>query len=121
MVQASGRVPPPATQGWRLRREGTPRTEVTAIVACPNAEEPTMITRVDAIEARRLIDAGITVLDALPLNPAWRHYLIDLADHKLLEVARTQGTRVLEAPSGVSLDPPVPPDAPILRQLPGSY
>jgi hypothetical protein len=63
----------------------------------------------------------LSVLDALPLTPQWRGYLLDVADHRLLESARATGTRVLEAPIGVPLDPPVPPEVPILLPQAGGY
>jgi hypothetical protein len=55
------------------------------------------------------------VLFALPLTPEWREHLLDRADFKLLELARTRGTAVMEAPEGPPPEPPTPPTEPILR------
>jgi hypothetical protein len=72
--------------------------------------------RVDLTELGQFIaDVLVAVLDAVPLSVEWRTYLTDVAEHRLVEIARTSGARVLEVPSGVSLDPPIPPDAPVLR------
>jgi hypothetical protein len=62
----------------------------------------------------------ITVLDAVPLHPAWRQYLLEVAEVHMLEVARTSGTSVLEVPAGPERLPPTPPDVPILRPKQGS-
>jgi hypothetical protein len=56
----------------------------------------------------------LTVLNALPLHPAWRSYLLDLAHHHLVENARREGTHLFERPDGPPSEPPVPPQAPIL-------
>lgn len=57
----------------------------------------------------------LAVLNALPLSVEWRNYLLDVADYRLLEIARTQGTRVMETPGGPLPEEPVPPAVPILR------
>jgi hypothetical protein len=61
-----------------------------------------------------LADILLTVLNALPLHPAWRSYLLDLARHRLLEIAQQDGARVMEAPDAPLPDAPVPPQEPVL-------
>jgi hypothetical protein len=64
-----------------------------------------------------MTDVLLTVLDALPLHPAQRQYLLDLAQHRLLELGRTEPRYFTDAPDEPLGEPPVPPQAPIL--MPG--
>jgi hypothetical protein len=61
-----------------------------------------------------LADVLLVVLNALPLHPAWRSYLLDLAQHRLLEIAQRDGTRVMEQPDQPLPPEPFPPAEPIL-------
>jgi hypothetical protein len=70
--------------------------------------------RVGLEEVEFIADVLLTVLDALPLHPAWRQYLLDVAEVHMLQVARAGGTSVLEVPAGPERLPSTPPDAPIL-------
>lgn len=61
-----------------------------------------------------LADVLLTTLNALPLHPAWRSYLLDLAQHRLLECAHEWQHRVLDQPTGPLPPEPIPPREPIL-------
>jgi hypothetical protein len=66
-------------------------------------------------------DVLLAVLNALPLHPAWRSYLLDLARYQLLERAHHGDRLVLEEPADPLGDPPIPPREPILlAALPSS-
>jgi hypothetical protein len=56
----------------------------------------------------------LDILHYLPLTPAWREHLLERADFKLLELARTRGTNVLDSPDGPLPEAPTPPSEPIL-------
>jgi hypothetical protein len=56
----------------------------------------------------------LDILHALPLTPAWREHLLDRADWKLLDLARTRGTSVMDVPDGPLPERPTPPGGPIL-------
>jgi hypothetical protein len=58
-----------------------------------------------------------TVLDALPLHPAWRRYLVDLASRRLSEISHTEERLLLDPPTEPIPPMPVPPREPIL--MPG--
>jgi hypothetical protein len=72
-----------------------------------------------------LADTLLTVLNALPLHPAWRSYLLDLASYRFLEVAHQEGTRLFDRPSESLPPEPVPPREPILlpdpRAIPSPF
>jgi hypothetical protein len=56
----------------------------------------------------------LSVLFELPLAVEWRDYLLDVATYRLLELARTRGTTVMELPEGPPPERPTPPPGPIL-------
>jgi hypothetical protein len=56
----------------------------------------------------------LAVLNALPLTTEWRDYLLDLVDYRLLEIASSRGTSVMEQPAGPLPELPLPPSGPIL-------
>jgi hypothetical protein len=58
-----------------------------------------------------------TVLDALPLHPAWRRYLVDLASRRALEIGHQEERLLLDPPTEPIPPMPIPPREPIL--LPG--
>jgi len=62
-------------------------------------------------------DVLLTELNALPLHPAWRSYLLDLARYRMLEHAHGGAYSVLKPLTEPLPDPPVPPAEPVL--LPG--
>ena len=67
-----------------------------------------------------LSEVLLAVLHSLPLSPPWREYLLDVAHHQLLVIARREGTRVFDQPTEPLGDPPVPPAEPVLLSLPSS-
>jgi uncharacterized membrane protein len=56
----------------------------------------------------------LSVLFELPLTPEWREYLLNVAEYRLLDLAHTRGTTVMNLPDGPPPERPVPPREPIL-------
>jgi translation initiation factor IF-1 len=61
----------------------------------------------------------LAALDVVPLTPAWREYVLQVADVRLLEIAH-RGTGIMEQPVGPTPELPPPPSGPVLRSLQSS-
>jgi hypothetical protein len=61
-----------------------------------------------------LSEVLLAVLHSLPLTPAWREHLLDVAHHQLQTIVRREGNQVFDQPTEPLPPPPVPPQEPIL-------
>lgn len=61
-----------------------------------------------------LSEVLLAVLHSLPLTPAWREYLLDVAHHQLQVIVRREGNQVFDRPTEPLGERPVPPTEPVL-------